>query len=160
MQCGNQSRELVFLDILQLVHHENDAGLGGFGGFSDSFHELCKVVLKIAAIRQAGFGVGGETDSDVSIRHFESAYESRERPHCARCQVRRRLSPREFAERRAEMWRQHGGKGAVFGRFYWEREDAVRLGVLAHPVKQNRLADAAQADHDEAAAGASGSDAL
>ncbi len=58
------------------------------------------------------------------------------------------------------MRREQRGEGASFGRFDPDRVNAGRLGVFAHPIEKDRLADATQSDHQDAFSRAPQSQAL
>jgi hypothetical protein len=69
-----------------------------------------------------------------------------------------------FADNRSSARRSCGaskaGEGTAFRRLHTDRVDAGRLGIFAHPVEQDGLADTPQSDHQDALRGTARSQAF
>ena len=65
MQRGDQRRELLLFDVLQLVDEERERGAGLLRGRADRLEQRLQVVLEIAVVGEAGLGLEIEADLDV-----------------------------------------------------------------------------------------------
>ena len=82
MKCGDQSGELLFLDVLKLVDEECQRRCAGFRGSTDGFEKRLQVMFEIAVIRQSGLGLEVDADLDVVEFDFQAADEAGKGTKC------------------------------------------------------------------------------
>ena len=155
VQRGDQRRQLLFVDVLQLVDEERHSGLRLLRRPADKLEQLGQIHLQIAKIGDAGFSGHIKADLNVIVFHLHGADEAGETAHRSSGKVFRRAAPREAEQRLAQGRRETRRQGSVFRRLHCHGGDAVVFGVAPHSLQQHGLAHAAQADQDDALARAS-----
>jgi len=127
---------------------------GGLGGEADLFHQRLQVVFQVAVVGQTGLCGVVDADLDVVVGHLQAAGETGQRPQAPDGKRLGGLGLAQAQQGLAQLGCEQRGQRPAFGRFQPHRVDAGGLGVVAHPVQQHGLADAAQSHQHGALGGA------
>ena len=133
---------------------------GALRGRADGFEQRREIVLEVAVVGEARLRLEVEADLDVLVLDLQRLGEARERAQRALAERLRLLVARQAQQRDAQLRREQRRQRTALGRLDAQRLDARRLGVVAHAVEQHGLADAAQADHQDALRRQAAADAL
>ena len=150
MKGRNQRGEFFRLDVLELVDEQRDRAAALPRRFADHAEQIGQVGLEIAGIGESRLGVRVDAYLHVLVFDPDPADEARQPAPCPPQTVPGRLDPVEREQGAAEFRRQQRRQGTSFGRFDPQADEAAPFGVLGGAVEEDGLADAAQADEQDA----------
>src|SRR5436190_22541750 len=78
MQCRNERRQLVFLNVLQFIDEENQRRSSLLRGGAHYLEQCLQVVLEIAVIREPWLRLEIQADFDVVVLDLQGARKARE----------------------------------------------------------------------------------
>ena len=160
MQRGDQRGQLLLLHVLQFVDEHHQRGAAGLGRAPRGFQQRLQVVLQVAVVGQARFGLQVDADLDIGVLELEAAREAGQRAQRATAQFARLLRARQPQQGLAQLRGEDGRQRSAFRGLDAQRMQPRALGVVAHAVEQHGLADPAQSDHEHALGVAAGAHAL
>ncbi len=146
MYCRDKGRQLRLLHVLQLVDEDRQGRVGRFGGQADLLKQRLQVVLKIAVVSQARFGLVVDTHLDIAESNLELAGETRQRTQTAHGVVFRGCDLAQAQQGLTQLRCDQRRKRTPFGRLDADRVESGRLGIHPDAVQQYRLANPAQAN--------------
>ena len=144
MKGADQSRQLFFRDILQLVDDQDDRGALLLGSFADRDNQIGKICFEIAAICEAGFDIEVQTHLEIVIFHLELR-ETGQGAKCTLYAFRRLLHAIEPEQRSAQRRYENAGKRPILRCLDSDDGHALPFSGVPHRRQQHGLADAAKA---------------
>ena len=151
MQGGDERRQLLLWNILQLVDEQHDRRIGLFRRFAHRHEQIRQIAFQIAAVGDASFARHVHAELDIAVFHLEGLGETAERPQRRRHLGLHGLLPAQPQQGGAKGGDQNARQGAVFRRLDVDRGDTPFHGAKLDIREQNGLADAAQSIEDHAA---------
>ena len=101
MQRENESRKLIFCNVLKLIYVQDQRGVAFSCGTSDRCQEIGKVGRQVSAVGDTSVRLDVDTYFNVLILQFERADKARKRPHCGPCAGAEGFFPVEADQGRA-----------------------------------------------------------
>ena len=153
MHHGDQRGKFIFFDVLKFVHEYDESGACDFRRLADAFEQRLQIVLEIAIVSDARFGVVVDAHFYVVELDLQALYETGQSTKCFDSRFLCDLQAADCQQRDAQLWSEHRWKGPALRRFDASGDATITFCVQAHFVQQYGFANAAQTDQHGAFGG-------